>query len=112
MNFLDRAIAYVAPRAGRQRIMERAATQAAVALTTEAPFGGLTAPSGYDAGRRGGIKGMQRRPRSANVDYIGGQRTQIGASRFAWMNTPLGRAAIERPVEFTIGSGLMAIPDV
>lgn len=112
LNLIDRAIGFVSPAAGVRRMVERSAMSAASAMTSEIRVGGLTAPSIYDAGRRGGIKGVKRRPRSANVDYIGGQTTLIGQSRYAAANMPLATAAIERPVEFIIGTGLMAIPDV
>lgn len=112
LNLIDRAIGFVSPSAGVRRIAERSAMAAASALTSEVPLGGLTGPSIYDAGRRGGIRGTKRRPRSANVDYIGGQTTLIGASRYATANMPLATAAIERPIEFTIGTGLMAIPEI
>lgn len=112
LNLIDRAIGFVSPAAGVRRLAKRSAMTAASAMTSEIRVGSLYAPSIYDAGRRGGLKGVRRRPRSANVDYIGGQTTLIGQSRYAAANMPLATAAIERPIEFTIGTGLMAIPDV
>lgn len=119
-NLIDRAVSYVSPKAGMQRMAARASMAAASAMAASpvvgngGPIGRLTGPSGYDAGRSGskGLRGLFRRPRSANADFIGGQKTLIGASRYATMNMPLATAAVERPIEFTIGTGLMAIPDV
>ncbi|BBD01847.1 hypothetical protein YGS_C1P3102 [Sphingobium sp. YG1] len=49
--------------------------------------------------------------RSANQDNA--QLNNVVAySRDAAMNMPMGAAAIERPITFTIGTGLMAIPEI
>lgn len=108
-TLIDRAVAAVSPVAGAKRMAARAAIAA------------VTVPGG-EIDRRGGYRGGQSdrrqtrnwlaRPRSANSDVLGQQATLIGRSRDAAMNLPPATAAIERNVTFSIGTGLMAIPDL
>lgn len=117
MNVLDRAAAAISPSWGMKRMAARATLSAASALTSSP-----TSPDGGRIGGQGGYKGSHTnrrqtrgwfaRPRSANADTLGNQKTVIGRARDAAMNMPLATAAIERPVTFTVGTGLMAIPDL
>lgn len=111
-NFIDRAIAAVSPRAGARRMADRASYMAMAAMTE--PGGTIDRRSGYRAGQsdRRQTKAWYAKPRSANSDTLGSQRTLIGRSRDAAMNLPPATAAIERNVTFTVGTGLMAIPDL
>jgi hypothetical protein len=69
---------------------------------------------GYRAGQsdRRQTKGWNAKARSANSDSLARQQTLIARSRDAAMNLPPATAAIERNVTFTVGTGLMAIPDL
>ena len=86
-TMMDRMIASVAPVYGAQRIAARSAS-----------------------GRRQ-TRGWFARARSADQDNAR-QKTLIARSRDAAMNLPLATAAIERNVTFTVGTGLMAFPDL
>lgn len=117
MNLIDRAVAAVSPRRGAQRLAARAALRAGSAIMAGAPPvqpGGILSPrGGFHAGHkeRRGLRGWIARLRSANQDNA--QLNNVVAySRDAAMNMPMGTAAIERPITFTIGTGLMAIPEI
>lgn len=119
-NFIDRMVAAISPTRGRQRMADRAALAAATALTTPRsnaptdPGGRISGRGGYKGGHgdRRQTRGWFAKPRSANVDAIGDHKTLVGRSRDAAMNMPLATAAVERPITFTVGTGLMAIPDL
>ncbi|MBM3928576.1 MAG: phage portal protein, partial [Sphingomonadales bacterium] len=116
-TLVDRMVAAVSPERGARRLAARMKLAAATALSSRSPTepgGDIIGSGGYDGAStsRRQTRGWRTRPRSANADYLGGQRTLIGRSRSAAMNLPLGTAAIERTVTFTIGTGLMAIPDI
>ncbi|MBS7669344.1 phage portal protein [Croceicoccus gelatinilyticus] len=112
-TMLDRAIAAVSPARGARRLAARASYSAMAAAVTE-PGGGIDRRGGYRAGQsdRRQTRGWFARPKSANSDGLGRQETLIGRSRDAAMNLPPATAAIERNVTFTVGTGLMAIPDL
>lgn len=116
-TLMDRMVSAVSPERGLKRMAARASLKAATALTSKAP----TEPGGRYFGRGGynGASSGRRQTRnwfarlhSANADYVGGKDTIVARSRDAAMNLPLGAAAIERPVAFTVGTGLMAMPDI
>jgi capsid protein len=112
-NWIDRTVAAVSPRRGAQRLADRASYLAIAATVTE-PGGRIDRTGGYRAGQsdRRQTRGWFARARSANNDALGKQQTLIARSRDAAMNLPPATAAIERNVSFTIGTGLMAIPDL
>lgn len=112
-NWIDRAVAAVSPARGAQRLAERASYLAISAAVTE-PGGTIERSGGYRAGQsdRRQTRGWFARPRSANSDALGRQRDLVGRSRDAAMNLAPATAAIERNVTFTVGTGLMAIPDL
>lgn len=119
-TLMDRMVSAVSPERGLKRMAARASLSAATALT-QMRSGSLTDPGGRIIGR-GGYKGGHgdrrqtrgwfARARSANADTLGDQKAVIGRSRDAAMNMPLATAAVERPITFTVGTGLMAIPDL
>ncbi|MBA3055119.1 MAG: phage portal protein [Sphingomonadales bacterium] len=113
LTLIDRAIAAVAPGRAAQRLAARASYMAMAAAVTE-PGGRLDTRGGYRAGQsdRRQTRGWFARTRSANSDGLARQQTLIGRSREAAMNLPAATAAIERNVTFTIGTGLMALPDL
>jgi lambda family phage portal protein len=123
-NLMDRMIGAVAPARALRRVAARASLAAATSLTGGAaavapgsptePGGGLWGRGGYKGGHsdRRQTRGWFARSRSANADVLGDQKTVIARSRDAAMNMPLATAAVERPITFTVGTGLMAIPDL
>lgn len=116
-TMMDRMVAAFSPAAGARRLVGRAALQAATALTSGSPTdpgGRISGRGGYNAANsnRRQTRGWFARARSPNADYVGGQKTLIARSRDTAMNMPLGTAAIERPVAFVVGTGLMAIPEI
>jgi capsid protein len=112
-TLLDRAIGAVSPKRGAARLAARASYVAIAATVTE-PGGRIDRTGGYRAGQsdRRQTRGWFARARSANQDSLGRQTTLISRSRDAAMNLPPATAAIERNVTFTVGTGLMAIPDL
>ena len=112
-TMLDRAIAAVSPSRGVRRLAARASYVAMANAVTE-PGGGIDRRGGYRAGQsdRRQTRGWFAKPKSANSDMLGRQETLVGRSRDAAMNLPPATAAIERNVTFTVGTGLMAIPDL
>lgn len=112
-TFVDRMIAAVAPGRAARRLAERASYTAIAATVTE-PGGRLDTRGGYRAGQsdRRQTRGWFARTRSANSDALARQEKLIARSRDAAMNLPPATAAIERNVSFTIGTGLMALPDL
>ena len=114
-SLIDRMVAAVSPARGAQRLAARASYNAIAAVTgVTTPGGELDRRGGYRAGQsdRRQTRGWFSRPKSANSDGLGRQHDLIGRSRNASMNLPPATAAIERNVTFTIGTGLMAIPDL
>jgi lambda family phage portal protein len=119
-NLMDRMVAAFSPARGLQRMAARASLAAATALTAPRsgsptdPGGRIFGRGGYNGGQRNRrqTRGWFARNRSANADTLGDQRTLIARSRDAAMNMPLATAAIERPITFTVGTGLMAIPSL
>jgi len=117
-NLMDRMVAAVSPERGLKRMAARATLAAATSLSSGGsptePGGRLFGRGSYNAANssRRQTRNWFARPRSANADYIGGQKTLVGRSIDAWENMPMGTAAIERRVTFTIGTGLMAIPEI
>lgn len=111
-NLIDRAVAMVAPGRAAKRLADRA-SYAAIAAVTE-PGGRIDRRGGYRAGQsdRRQTRGWRSKPKSANSDALGRREQLVGRSRDAAMNLPPATAAIERNVTFTIGTGLMAIPDL
>ena len=114
-TIFDRMAGAISPRWGARRLVDRAAYGAIAAATgVPAPGGEVGRRGGYRAGQsdRRQTRGWFARPKSANADVLGNQRTLIARSRDAAMNLPAATAAVERNVTFTIGTGLMAIPDL
>lgn len=113
-NMMDRMVAAVSPKRGLERLAARASYTAIAASESVSSGGRISGPGGYNGGRadRRQTRGWFGRPRSANRDYLPNAKTLIGRSRDAVMNMPLATAAIERNVTFTIGTGLMAIPEI
>lgn len=109
-NVFDKAIGIFSPERALRRVAARAGLSAATSLTE--PGGRIFGRGGYQGGHgdRRQTRGWWPRLRSANADTLGDQRTLIARARSAAMNMPLATAAIERPITFTIGTGLMAIP--
>lgn len=112
-SLIDRAVAMVSPRRAAKRLADRAAYGAIAAATTD-PSGRIDRRSGYRAGQsdRRQTRNWEVRPRSANSDLIGRHEQLVGRARDAAMNLPPATAAIERNVDFAIGTGLMVIPDL
>lgn len=112
-TLMDRMVAAISPRRGAQRLADRASYTAIAAAVTE-PGGRIDRSGGYRAGQsdRRQTRGWFARTRSANSDALGRHQTLIARSRDAAMNLPPATAAIERNVTFTIGTGLMALPDL
>lgn len=116
-NIIDRMVAAFSPQRAADRLVARARLQAATALTSKSPTepgGRIFGRGGYNGGdaNRRQTRGWRARLRSANQDVLGDQRTVIARARHAAMNMPLATAAVERPITFTVGTGLMAIPDL
>lgn len=119
-TMMDRMVAAVSPRRGLERMAARASLAAATALTSPRsgaptePGGRIIGRGGYKGGHtdRRQTRGWFARMRSANADAVGNQKTLIARARDATMNMPLATAAVERPITFTVGTGLMAIPDL
>ena len=111
-TLFDRAIAAVSPERGVKRLAARAKMQLLSSVTE--PGGRIDRRGGYRAGQsdRRQTRNWKATPSSANSDAIGRHRALVGRSRDAAMNLPPATAAIERNVTFTIGTGLMAIPDL
>lgn len=96
-NLLDRAIAYVAPRAGLQRAAARMR---------------LTAASGYDAARheRAGMRHFAVNAQSPDADILPNLETQRARSRALLMNAPLATGAVNTVVTNVVGTGLRMSP--
>jgi len=105
-SLLDRAIGYLSPKAG----VERLAARTRISATTSIFGGG----GGYRGGRgeRGKRRGWFARARSANADVLPGSERLRAEQRDAVMNAPIATAAINRMVTFVVGSGLMALPAI
>lgn len=112
-TLLDRAIAAVSPARGAKRLADRASFNAIAAAVTE-PGGRIDRRGGYRGGQsdRRQTRQWSAKPRSANSDALGHRKELVGRSRDAAMNLAPAAAAIERNVTFSIGTGLMAIPDL
>lgn len=115
-NFIDRMVAAVSPERGARRFAARAALSAATSMTAGVPIspgGQVTGQGGYYGGQsdRRQTRGWAAKLRTPNQDAAK-RDTLIARSRHAAMNIPLGTAAVERPIDFTVGSGLMAIPEI
>lgn len=111
-NVFDRMVSAVSPAAGVRRMQARVALAAATALTD--PGGAIEGRGGYRGAQpdRRQTRGWRAKARSANADTLGNREVQVARSRDAAMNMPLATAAIERPITFTVGTGLMAIPEL
>lgn len=113
-NWIDKTIAAISPAAGVRRLAARAALERTTALTSPTETRErISGPGGYRGGRsdRRATSNWPGRPRSANADR-GKATTLVGRSRDAAMNMPLATAAIDRRVTYTIGTGMMAIPQL
>jgi lambda family phage portal protein len=106
-NLVDRAIAFVSPAAGEQRMAARMRMAASAAIIG----GGI---GGYRGGQqdRGKRRSWFARARSANADILPGSDRLRAEQRDAAMNQPIATAAINRKTTFTIGTGLMALPAI
>lgn len=116
MGLFDRMVAAVSPERGARRMIARAALNAGTMMANGspvAPGGQVTGQGGYYGGQtnRRQTRGWRARLRTPNQDAAK-RDDLIARSREAAMNMPLGTAAIERPIDFTVGSGLMAIPEI
>lgn len=96
-NLLDRAIAYVAPRAGLQRAAARMR---------------LTAASGYDAARRErpSMRHFTVNAQSPDADILPNLEDQRARSRALLMNAPLAAGAVNTVVTNVVGTGLRMSP--
>lgn len=104
-NLLDRAVAYVNPRAGVERLAQRTQIAASTALLGGGGYRGAQP----DRGKR---RGWLSRARSANADMLPGSERLRAAQRDAAMNQPIATAAINRMVTFVVGTGLMSLPAI
>jgi lambda family phage portal protein len=117
-TIMDRMVSAFSPERGLKRVAARASLVAATSMTAGRspvePGGKIWGRGGYKGGHkdRRQTRGWFARSRSANGDVLGDQKTLIARSRDAAMNMPLATAAVERPITFTVGTGLMAIPDL
>lgn len=97
MNLIDRAIAYVAPRAAvdRQRARLR-----------------LTAASGYDAAKRelAALRNLATRAQTADADALPNLADMRARSRHLIMNAPLAGGAIGTVVTNVVGVGMRMSP--
>lgn len=94
--------------------LQGSASPVAMASALTDPAGRIERGTGYRGGQsdRRQTRNWRARARSANSDAIGARETLIARSRDAAMNLPPATAAVERNVTFTVGTGLMAIPDL
>ncbi len=106
-NLIDRAVGFMNPQAGLERMEARTRLTASATM-----FGGAT--GGYRGAHtdRGKRRGWFARARSANADNLPGADRMRAEQRDAAMNQPIATAAINRKVTFAIGTGLMAIPAI
>lgn len=113
-NIVDRMVAAVNPERGLKRMAARASYNAITAAAPISPGGRISGAGGYNGGKadRRQTRGWFGRAKSANRDFLPTAKTLIGRSRDAAMNMPLATAAIERNVTFTVGTGLLAIPEL
>lgn len=97
MNILDRAIAYVAPRAAAARQTARMR---------------LTAASGYDAARRelAALRNLSARAQTADADTLPNLSDIRARSRHLIMNAPLAGGAVNTVVTNVVGVGLRMSP--
>lgn len=112
-NMFDRVIASIAPAAGARRLAARSAFETLASAAPTVPGGRVFGQGGYRAGQsdRRQTRGWFARLRGANQDNAR-RGTLIARSRDAAMNLPVATGAIERNVTFTVGTGLMAFPDL
>lgn len=103
MNFLDRAVSYVAPEAGLRRLQVRAAMQ----VMTGDSSGAASASSDASAGQPSSVsKSWNPFARDAAADTLGGLKEGRGKSRDLYANNPIARGAIETNCGRVVGTGL------
>lgn len=97
MNRLDRAIAYISPRLGAARALDRLR---------------ITAASGYDAAKRdlAAFRNMAAKAQTADGDVLPDLETQRARSRKLIMNAPLAGGAVGTVVTNVVGVGLRMSP--
>lgn len=100
MNFLDRAIAFIAP--GRQVARARARLEV---QRMEIAASGL---SGYDAAKRerAALRNFNARARTADEDVLPRLEDMRGRSRQMMMNAPIAGGAVNTVVTHVVGTGL------
>lgn len=96
-NLLDRAITYVAPRAGARRLAARMA---------------ISTASGYDAAKRerAAMRNFSVLAQTADADSLPDLATQRARSRHMLMNAPIAAGAINTVVTNVVGTGLRFSP--
>ncbi len=115
-TLVDRMVAAVSPERAVRRMAARVALAAGQSMAAGMPIspgGQVVGQGGYHGGQsdRRQTRGWRAQQRTPNQDAAK-RDTLIARSRDAAMNIPLATAAIERPIDFTVGSGLMAIPEI
>ncbi|HIC81916.1 MAG TPA: phage portal protein [Kiloniellaceae bacterium] len=106
-NLLDRAIAYVSPRAGAERVARRAMMERIEA------FGGGEGRAwrGGDPGNRA-LASIRATRGDANRDDLPTAQRLRENVRAIDRNSAMGGAVIERTVSFAVGTGLHVIPQI
>ena len=107
LNWIDRAIAHVAPVAAAQRARARVQLAAFGSMTDlQASSGGYTSTSGTDSFMRR----WSTRPRDAASDILRQLPDQRGQSRDLARNNPIAASALNTNVVRAIGTGLAFSP--
>lgn len=114
-GFIDRMVAAVSPVAGARRMVARqtlARVEAISAAMPVQPGGKISGPGGYVGGQNTrATRKLRAKSRGVNQD-LSQLKTLAARSAYAAMNYPLATALIERRVTFTVGTGMMAIPQL
>ena len=115
MNWLDRAVAYVAPQAGARRAAARERLARSAASAEAVQLGWRRAADilrGYDAGKSGRrTAGWTTGGGSANTEVTGSITTARNRARELVRNNPYALRAINMLAAKSIGTGIRARPD-
>lgn len=100
MNFLDRAIGFVSPQRGRDRMRARMEMQRAATV--------MAGVSGYEAAKRerAAMRNFNPRARTADEDALPGLPDLRARSRHMLMNAPIAAGAVKTVVTNVVGPGL------
>lgn len=114
-GLIDRMVAAVSPAAGARRMVARQTMERVAAISAAMPVspgGKISGPGGYVGGQNTrATRKLKAKARGANQDMAKLQ-TLTARSAYAAMNYPLATALVERRVTFTVGTGMMAIPQI